>query len=105
MGSYSSSQPSQTSPHPAKHPYIPILPASTWKILETLVAYLRLPHLTPNHGGKDGTNLEFHSNRISHRISSTFRIRIEYEYLVASNAIRILNGVEVFCRDVTSSGG
>ena len=29
-------------------------------------------------GTKDGTNLEFHSDRISHRISSKFRIRMEY---------------------------
>ena len=41
---------------------------------------------------KDGTNLEFHSNRISNRISSEFRIRIEYEYSVASNSIRIHRG-------------
>ena len=42
----------------------------------------------------DGTNLEFHSNRIPNRITSKFRIRIEYrfeyEYSVASNSIRIL---------------
>ena len=58
---------------------------------------------------KDGTNVEFHSNRISNRISSTFRIRIEYrieyEYSVASNSIKILNSVEMSCRDVASSGG
>ena len=35
-------------------------------------------------GTKGGTNLEFHSNR-----------NIEYEYSVASNLIRILNGVDV----------
>ena len=46
---------------------------------------------------KDGMNLEFHSNRIS----SKFRIRIEYS--VASNSIRILNGVEMSSRDATSS--
>ena len=49
-------------------------------------------------GTKDGTNLEFHTNRILNRISSKFRIqieyRIEYEYIVASNSNRILNGVE-----------
>ena len=54
-------------------------------------------------GTKDETNLEFHSNRISHRISSKFRIRMEYrielECSVAPNSIRILNGVEMSCRD------
>ena len=50
---------------------------------------------------KDGMNLEFHSNRIF----SKFRIRIEYNYSVASNSIRTLNGVEMSCRDATSSSG
>ena len=58
---------------------------------------------------KDGTNLEFRSNRISIRIFSKVRIRIEYriecEYSVASNSIRILNGVEMSCRDAASSRG
>ena len=48
-------------------------------------------------------NLEFHSNRIS----SKFRIRIEsntnIQSSVASNSIRILNGVEMSCWDAASS--
>ena len=55
-----------------------------------------------SYHNKGGTNLEFHLNRISNRISSKFLIRIEYEYSVASNLIRILN-VEISCRDAVSS--
>ena len=48
-------------------------------------------------------NLEFHSNRTS----SKFLIRIEYqiesEFSVAPNSIRILNGVEMSCRDCIAS--
>ena len=54
--------------------------------------------------GRDGTNLEFDSNRILNGISSKFKI-LEYEYSVASNAIRILNGVEMSCMDAASSCG
>ena len=54
---------------------------------------------------KDGTNLEFHLNRISNQISSEFQIRIEYEYSMASNLIRILNGVEMSSQDAVSSRG
>ena len=50
---------------------------------------------------KCGTNVEFHSNRMF----SEFRIQIEYEYSVAPNSIRILNGVEMPCRDMASSHG
>ena len=43
---------------------------------------------------RDRTNVECHSNRISNRISPTFRIRIEYrfeyEYSVYPNSIRML---------------
>ena len=41
----------------------------------------------------DGVNREFHLNRIS----LNFGIRIKYEYTMASNSIRILNGVEMSC--------
>ena len=45
-------------------------------------------------GIKDGTNLEFHSNRISQKN----RIRIEYEYSMASNLIITMNSVKMSCR-------
>ena len=67
------------------------------------------PNPQTHRPAKDRTNLDFHSNRISNRISSKFGIRIEYrieyEYSVASKSIRILNGVEMSCRDAASSCG
>ena len=59
-------------------------------------------HVVDNKGG---TNLEFHSNLISNRISSKFQIQIKYEYSVASNSIGILNNVEMSCRDAALSHG
>ena len=48
---------------------------------------------------KDGMNLEFHLNRRSNRISSTFLVpikhRIKYEYSANLNASRILNAVKI----------
>ena len=41
---------------------------------------------------------------ISNQIFSKFWIQLEYEYSVASNSIRILNGVEMSCWDVAPSG-
>ena len=54
---------------------------------------------------KDGTNLEFNLNQISLKFRIQIEYRIEYEYSVASNYTRILNGVEMSCRDVVSSRG
>ena len=56
-------------------------------------------YVTHNTCRKDGTNLEFHSNRIA------LKFRIEYEISVASNSIRILSSVETSCRDAPSSRG
>ena len=42
---------------------------------------------------EDGSNVEFHSNRISSKFQILSEYRIEYEYSVALNSIRILTGV------------
>ena len=62
-------------------------------------------HLLEGLPNKDGTNLEFHSNRISSKFRIRIKYRIEYEYSVASNSIRIVNGVEMSCRNAASSRG
>ena len=54
---------------------------------------------------KDGTNLEFHWNWIKYPGNFEYEYRMKYEYSVASNSFRILNGVEMFCRDAASSHG
>ena len=41
--------------------------------------------------------------RIKYPLNFEYELNIEYEYSVASNLIRILNGVEMSCRDAASS--
>ena len=59
----------------------------------------------PSRGPKDGTNLEFHSNRISLKFRIRIEYRIEYDYSVPPNRLEYLTRVEVSCRDAASSGG
>ena len=62
-----------------------IVKATSW--LSEAKTHLGDSLFTTNMYIKDGMNLEFNLNRISNRISSKFRIQIEYEYSVASNSI------------------
>ena len=55
--------------------------------------------------GWDESGMSFESNIESYILEISNMNRIEYEYSVASNSIRILNGVEMSCRDAASSRG